>query len=334
MDYREKIDYSSLSTYMDCPRKFLFQYVMHLRGAGKSIHLVFGSCWHYGLEKAYLEMQSQQQSNGVIKLTVMDLTIISVKAFNALWDLDGAPHWKDEDVIFPKSPGHAANMFKAYWERHLKLDTDDGRKVVAVEAPFVIDLSSYRCDFPNYIGRIDLILSAPGNGIEIIDHKTAKSVYKVSPQIFESSFQTDGYLTAGRLFYDKIPSITYRLAICQKAKIDFHPITVNKRSAAIDHFLVNLTQFVSKILDDLDWLVKDRENCVNRTDVLQSFNRCPGNACTAFFTQCPYYNLCRLRNNPLSWFDKAPQGYTHDEWDPDTHEEGIKTRLAEASKGK
>jgi hypothetical protein len=98
--------------------------------------------------------------------------------------------------------------------------------------------------------------------------------------------------------------------------------------------LVNLTQFVSKILDDLDWLVKDRENCVNRTDVLQSFNRCPGNACTAFFTQCPYYNLCRLRNKPLSWFDKAPQGYTHDEWDPDTHEEGIKTRLAEASKGK
>ncbi len=327
MNYREKIDYSSLSTYMDCPRKFLFQYVMHLRGAGKSIHLVFGSCWHYGLERAYLELQKESTN-----LSVMDLTIISVKAFNALWDLDGAPHWKDEDLIFPKSPGHAANMLKAYWERHLKIDTDDNRKVVAVEAPFVIDLTSYRSDFPNYIGRIDLILSAPADGIEIIDHKTAKAVYKVSPQIFESSFQTDGYLTAGRLFYDKIPSITYRIALCQKKKIDFHPITVNKRAAAIDHFLVNLTQYISSILTDLDRLEEDRAECTSRTDILQSFRRCPGNACTAFFTQCPYYNLCRLRNNPLAWFDKAPQGYTHDEWDPDTHEAGIKQRLAEASK--
>ncbi len=328
MNYREKIDYSSLSTYMDCPRKFLFQYVMHLRGAGKSIHLVFGSCWHYGLEKAYLELQQDST------LSSMDLTIISVKAFNALWDLDGAPTWKDEDIIFPKSPGHASNMYKSYWERHRKLDTENDRKVVAVEAPFVIDLTSYRPDFPNYIGRIDLILSAPDDGIEIIDHKTAKSVYKVSPQIFESSFQTDGYLTAGRLFYNKIPSITYRIALCQKNKIDFHPITVNKRSSAIDHFLVNLTQIISSILDDLDWLEQDKEQCTSRTDILQSFRRCPGNACTAFFTQCPYYNLCRLRNNPLAWFDKAPQGYHHDEWDPDLHEAGIKSRLAEASEGK
>lgn len=326
MNYREKIDYSSLSTYMDCPRKFLFQYVMNLRGAGKSIHLVFGSCWHYGLEKAYLDLQKNN------KLTVMDLTITSVKAFNALWDLDGAPHWHDEDIIFPKSPGHAANMYKAYWERHLSIDTADGRTVVAVEAPFVIDLTSYRADFPNYIGRIDLILSAPNNGIEIIDHKTEKAVYKVSPQIFETSFQTDGYLTAGRLFYDKIPSITYRLALCQKKKIDFHPITVNKRSASIDHFLANLTQYISSILEDLDKLDDDRQHCTSLTDILSSFRRCPGNACTAFFTQCPYFNLCKLRNNPLDWFDKAPQGYTHDEWDPSVHEESIKTRLAEASK--
>ncbi len=326
MNYQEEIDYSSLSTYMECPRKFLFQYIMHLRGAGKSIHLVFGSCWHYGLEQAYKQLKIDSNS-----LSAMDLTIISVKAFNALWQLEGATHWKDEDMIFPKSPGHAANMYQAYWERHLETDTVNGRKVIAVEAPFVIDLSSYSDNYPNYIGRIDLILSSENGGIEIIDHKTANCIYKTSPQTFEQSFQTDGYLTAGRIFYDKIPSITYRIALCQKNKIDFHPITVNKRSASIDHFLVNLTQYIDDILTNLYWLEEDKQRCEKRTDIIRSFRRCPGSACTAFFTQCPYYNLCKLRNNPLAWLEKTPQGYKREEWNPDKHEENIKTRLSKSN---
>lgn len=322
MNYREKIDYSSLSTYMGCPRKFLFQYKMNLRPAGKSIHLVFGSCWHYGLEVAYLELQKNPD------LKPMDATIISIKAFNNLWELDGAPNWKDEDVIFPKSPGHAANMYKQYWDRFLKLDNK--RKVIAVEAPFAIDLSIYEQNLPNYIGRIDLVLS-DGAGIEIMDHKTAKSVNKITQASFETSFQTDGYLTAGRIFYDKIPSITYRVALCQKSKIDFQPFTINKRSASIDHFLENLIYYTKRILTDLTLLEQDLEECTNRTDVLASFPRCPGQACTAFFTKCTYYDLCMLRNNPLLWKDKAPQGYHFDEWDPDLHEESIKQRLAEVS---
>ena len=322
MDYKEKIDYSSLSTYMSCPRKFLFQYIMHLRPAGKSIHLVFGSCWHYGLESTYALLQENPN------LSAMDATINSIKAFNTLWTLDGAPHWKNEDLIFPKSPGHAANMYKAYWDRFIKLDMDK-REIVAVEAPFAIDLSTYQKGLPRYIGRIDLILS-DGKGIEIIDHKTAKAIHKITPQTFEVSFQTDGYLTAGRIFYDKIPKITYRVALCQKSKIDFQPITINKRIAAIEHFLSNLVLYVKRILNDIDLLESDIEKCSSRTDLLDSFPRCPGQACTAFMTPCPYYDICRLRNNPLDWYTKAPQGFHYDEWDPDQHDEKMRKRLAEA----
>lgn len=322
MNYKESVDYSSLSTYMSCPRKFLFSYVMNLRPAGNSIHLVFGSCWHYGLESTYKLIQQDQQ------ISEMDATINSIKAFNALWDLDGAPLWKNEDLIFPKSPGHAANMYKKYWERFLKIDT--ARKIIAVEAPFAIDLSSHHPDFPKYIGRIDLILgNGSDDGIEILDHKTAKAIYAVTSQQFEMSFQTDGYLTAGRIFYDKIPSITYRISLCQKTKIDFQPITINKRSAAIEHFLSNMIHFVSNILHDLNLLEEDIEYCHNRTDILKSFQRNPGQACTSFMTTCPYFDLCRLRNNPLDWMKKAPQGFVHQEWDPILHEENMKKRLKE-----
>lgn len=320
MDYTEKIDYSSLSTYMGCPRKFMFQYMMHLRPKGNSIHLVFGSCWHYGLEEAYNAIKADSTANNA-----MDLTIISIKAFNKLWDLDGAHLWKDEDLIFPKSPGHAANMYKAYWERFLQFDQ---KKVLAVEAPFAIDLSHYG-DLPRYIGRIDLILK-DGDGIEIIDHKTAKAIYKITPQTFENSFQTDGYLTAGRLFYDKIPKITYRVALCQKSKIDFQPITISKRASALDHFLHDLVFYLEIIQIDIELLEEDKENCSNRADLMQSFHRCYGQACTSFMSPCTYFDLCRLRNNPLDWMDKPPQGFHYGEWDPDQHDEDMRKRLAEA----
>jgi len=302
---------------------------MHLRPAGTSIHLVFGSCWHYGLEESYnLLKQAKSFESSKDILRPMDLTINSIKAFNKLWSLDGAPHWKDEDLIFPKSPGHAANMYKMYWERFMELDSAK-RSVLAVEAPFAIDLSHYGSNLPRYIGRIDLILS-DGEGIEILDHKTAKAIYKITPQTFENSFQTDGYLTAGRLFYDKIPKITYRVALCQKSKIDFQPITISKRSSAIDHFLHDLVYYLKKIQEDIQLLEEDKVTCKDRTDLLQSFHRCYGAACTSFMSACPYFDICKLRNNPLDWFNKAPQGFHYQQWDPDIVSEETKKRLNEA----
>lgn len=319
MDYTEKIDYSSLSTYMGCPRKFLFQYIMNLRHEGNSIHLVFGSCWHYGLEESYKLLKADPS------ISPMELTVNSITSFNRLWALDGAPLWKNEDLIFPKSPGHAANMYKTYWERFKEMDSSN-REIIAIEAPFAIDLSYYGKHLPRYIGRIDLILS-DGDGIEIIDHKTAKAIYAITPQTFENSFQTDGYLTAGKLFYDKIPKITYRIALCQKSKIDFHPITISKRSSTLDHFLHDLVFYVNKIQEDIQILQEDKERCKDRNDLLKSFYRCYGQSCTSFMSPCPYFDLCRMRNNPLGWMDKAPQGFCYNEWDPDLHDENMKKRL-------
>lgn len=319
MDYREKLDYSSLSTYLDCPRKFLFQYVLNLRSPRKSIHLVFGSCWHYGLEVVYRHLMED-------KLTVLEATKMSIKGFNDLWAIEGKASFPDEDIIFPKSPGHAANMYKAYWERFLSLDLKD-KTVLDVETPFTIDLSHYQVGLPNYIGRIDLILALQSNGIEIIDHKTAKAIYPTAATAFEASFQTDGYLTAGRIYYDVIPQMTYRVALCQKSRIGFEIFTVNKRVMAIEHFLANLVFYADEILQNLKLLEEDFEVCKNRNDILKSFPRRSGYACTTFMSACPYFDLCRLRNNPLIWANRPPQGFEIFEWDPDAHGEDLKNKL-------
>lgn len=323
MDYREKIDYSSIHTYLTCPRKFLYQYLLHLRNPRPSIHLVFGSCWHYGLEVVYhAEMIDPN-------IDVKTATKIAVDAFNLLWSIEGAPHWRDEDAIFPKSPGHAANVYHAYFKRFLKLDQKTS-KILAVESPFAIHIEE---DLPNYIGRFDLLRTVIKNQTLLIqDHKTTNALYKTAGSDFEMSFQTIGYLTAGRIYYDSIPAIEYCSSIFRKSGTEFIRYPINKRVQACNQFLHELKYYMQEILANLVIFEEDKLSCLTRTDLLNCFHRRPGLACTAFFKDCSFFDLCKLRNNPLLWIEKPPQGYTIFEWDPELHEASLKKKIAEATK--
>jgi hypothetical protein len=294
---------------------------MHFRGNNKNIHLIFGSCWHYGLEVVYKELMTQ-------KLSILDATDLSIDSFNKLWQIEGSTAFPDEDIIFPKSPGHAANMYYAYWKRYLKIDLKD-KRIIAVESPFIIDLSNFYDNLPNYIGRIDLVFEEANGSLEIVDNKTAKALYPTALTGFEMSYQTTGYLTAGHLFYDKLPKMTYNIAMCQKKGIFFHRYFINKRKAQIEQFLQDIVFYTTEILENLDKLEDDLATVTSRNDHITSFHRRPGNACTTFMSDCRYFNICKLRNNPLDWMKKPPQGFSINEWDPDTHEEEMKAKLKE-----
>lgn len=49
----DHISYSAIQTYEDCPRKYMFRYVMGLEDLGKAMPLVFGSAVHQGLAAHY-----------------------------------------------------------------------------------------------------------------------------------------------------------------------------------------------------------------------------------------------------------------------------------------
>jgi CRISPR/Cas system-associated exonuclease Cas4 (RecB family) len=44
------LDATKLQTYMRCPRKFFFNYVLGWKSEIPSNHLVFGSAWHMAME--------------------------------------------------------------------------------------------------------------------------------------------------------------------------------------------------------------------------------------------------------------------------------------------
>jgi len=262
------------------------------------------------------------------KISVLDATTISKDAFMKLWKIEGSKAFPDHDVIFPKSPGHATNMYNAYWKRYLEADQNE-REVMAVEESFSIDLAVYQSELPAYIGRIDLIWAEKGNKISIVDHKTSKALYPISLTSYEMSLQTDGYMAAGSMFYNSIPTMIYNIHLCQKSKIDFHRYFINKRRASLEQFIEDLLFYSDGIITDLSILEHDLQELKNRNDNIRCFKRRPGTACTTFMKPCRYKEICSIRNNPLLWMNKPPQGFTINEWKPDEHEAELKQKLSE-----
>jgi hypothetical protein len=333
MDYNNEIDFSSLDTWLTCPRKFLFRYVMHLRPDGPpSLDLIFGSCWHYGMECAFKELQSSPESE---PLTLVDLAI---NGFNTLWEKE-ASQWFDPDTCFPKNPGRAADMFYRFFTEWEHFYRGGDTRILGVEQPFTINLNSLNPatsthHYPNYIGRLDLVVERDKKTVEIIDHKTAKFVNDTAMQGHTMSLQTDGYLTAGHLYYDSLPMIIYNIALCQKTKIDFTQHKVARRTAAIDRFLGDLIAHTTAIRNDLTIYQDELATQRRSPDKLYNprcFRRKPGYACTLYFRPCEFYDLCLTRNNPLLWTDDLPQGYRREEWHPDNVDPKKKLEATDAS---
>lgn len=328
MNFEEIIDYSALSTYIECPRKFLFNYMMHLSSLKKNLNLVFGSAWHYGLEKVYKEIKTRDEKKLPL-LTPQEATVISTKAFQALWQAEEAPEeWPNEDAIFPKSPGHATNVYYEYWKEFLEEDNKEWQ-VIGIEEPFFIDLSKIKSGLPSYIGRMDLILQNREKPqiIKIIDHKSAKMVTKITNTSYQTSFQTLGYVAAGGMFFNQLPSMEYNVALFQKSKIAFHRYLYNIRKAQVNDFFHELISHVERLLNDIKQLHIDITELTDRNDSLNCFARNRGIACTSYMSPCRYFDLCQIRNNPLDWFQTLPQGFARKEWNPNKHEKEIRNKI-------
>jgi hypothetical protein len=250
------------------------------------------------------------------------LTEEAIQAFRTLWDVEAAPYF-DPDSCFPKNPGRAHDMFYRFFSDYL--DRFREVTILGVEAPFTINL---RDGLPIYTGRLDLVVLHPDGTLEIIDWKTAKWANDTTFNGFEMSLQKDGYLTAGHLYFDRLPLITYWVALCQKTKIDHLPHTIRRGQKQIDRFLDDLMAHAAAIIRDeyvyRDIMASPTEHYHNKATNLPCFRRTPGYACTLYFRKCEFFDICQIRNNPLEWATNPPQGYTYKEWDPSQSDAKLK----------
>ena len=307
MDVRKEIDYTALSSYLQCPRKFYWRQVRNLKLDGMtSHHLIFGLAWHAGLEHGY---KAGFAETGSLKQKVEAATNAALAAFKKTWFANRGNEL-DQVNIFPKNEGRGLEMLIEYFKR-FSMDFTEF-KLMGAESSFTIPLGE---GMPSYIGRRDLDL-IDKNGVVTFEHKTMSTATEATLAGFDMSLQVEGYLTSAKLYYDQTSYVVINGAICQKSKFDFTRYHISRKESAINRFLLELYSHVRRLLNELaeydEW--KAGAN-VDPTAPMPVFLRNPGDSCVKYFRRCEYFDLCMARNNPEA-FVKTPLGFIEDVWDP------------------
>lgn len=311
MNYREELDYSSLSETLLCPRRFYFRHIRHLvKDSGSNIDLLFGLCAHAGQESSFKLLKAQPET------PIIKLIQASEQGILACWDKKGGEAFNGIDT-FPKSKSRAIDLCAEFWIRNFSELL--AWEIIGTEVSFAIPLGQ---GLPTYIGRMDAVLRhrIKKQLLQINEYKTTKSASDIWFAGFENNIQTEGYLTAGKLFYDLVPTVKVYGLVTQKTKIDLVSYPITRTDHSTDRTLDDLRTLALDILVQLQILEAFREQseAQNPHAIMPCFRRRPGMSCTAWMRRCPYMDLCMCRNNPDSWIE-PPQGYVISEWNPRDH---------------
>ena len=308
------MDFTALSTYLMCPRKFYFKFERDWVSDGPaSQHLVFGIAWHGGLERGYLSMQAGS--------SLAEVQVASCQGFMEYWEKNHGEDF-DYDVIFPKNPPRGIDMLMEYWNRFY--DSDKHWTVLGAEAAFTLDMQGTSLAF---VGRRDLDIH-DGHRLRTLEHKTMSMSSETAFAGYEQSLQIDGYLASARLFHDhgpedQVPICILNGAICTKTKFDFQRYLISRNIASLERYLYEMSQHIQRLEADRKKLYDCRQEGISLASKdmpMPCFLRSPGDNCTKFFRKCEFYDHCTVRNNPETWIE-PPIGYKESSWNPWAHVE-------------
>lgn len=193
-------DNSMRSAFVECPRKFYWEYLHHFKPKGESIHLHAGKAWAHALEVTrrlyYEEGLDPVQCVGA----GLEALVIAYGDFIAPERGSGAA----------KSLDRLVEAFAYYWKA-FPLETDpaqpyrtsDGKPMV--EFSFALPIDDKRLLHPVtgepiiYAGRADMIATYAG-GISVYDDKTTSALGGQWANQWNRRAQFTGYTWAARAY--------------------------------------------------------------------------------------------------------------------------------------
>ena len=257
-----KYDNHMLDLVRQCPRKFFYQMVLHkVRSGSASIPLEYGLAVHKIKEDVDNKMDVEEAiQNSVDKFSTVESMSDSKRTCNSL-----------------------STLMEAYFE-HYKFNKF---KPIGAEMGFELPLNSEH----TYMGRLDCVGEMPGvEGKYLMDTKTSSSPTNF---ILKPNNQFAGYVWAGKQLYGQVNGLIVDLIGVYKNKParrkDGNGWLAN--SAPSDVFFRYNTSYE-------DWeLVLWKEEVLH---TIEFIDRCTEkatwprytNACNAYFTECPYKQLC------------------------------------------
>lgn len=302
-ELKKVVDSTKLTTYMTCPRKFLYRHVLHWELDQPSVHLVFGQAWHLALEYMLLGLREGK---------AYPETVVEAKR---LFHDHLVENYQDEHPIKNSDKGcNALDVYSRLFEGDLQR-----YEVLYTEVPGLVNIPGFE-----YYYKIDAILRDKEDGlIYVVDHKTAQTDSESWRAQWRLSPQVCAYMHTLYSLYDpgEVGGLIINVAFLRKASLDFDRIRLDIGSQHMQRWMAMVTSWSNHLQDDYQLLSTEVAMQQDRPDD-RSLKAFPGNwtNCTKYGL-CPYYDLC------ISWHDptkqERPPGFRYEPWDPRQHSQPL-----------
>lgn len=178
---KNRLSYTSVETYLDCPRKYYYNYIANLREEAVGSALIFGNAIDKALNAMILKKEdykevfeksiSKQEINGKEE----DLSISTLVRYSKS-DLTEEPTKEDLEFLNQKkNPGWVSLRRKGY----LLLEAYEQQVLPKIKK--VIDVQKFiylnNDDGDQFIGFVDLICEWEDGRVIVFDHKTSSIKY-------------------------------------------------------------------------------------------------------------------------------------------------------------
>lgn len=308
-------DSSKSSTFMDCPRRYFYEYVLGWRPAVPSNHLVFGQALHAALEiihESDFGRKTDEEEKQLVARAYTEFIKIYRETFSDATD----------GVFFPKNPKSALTSLLYYVQKYSEHDKQ--YEVLHTEVAGRVPISDE--DFLSL--RIDVILRDRSDGKKfIMDHKTSSSLDGFFRNQWRSqwalSFQMGTYVHAlycayepneifgariNGLFFAKPRKVADKNA--GNATLDYERVPIYKPYEHLNNWLFQAKHLLSMVKQEFDRL----SQCKKSDPILFAFPM-NTNSCQKF-GGCPYFDFCTGCANPLA-LPGVPGGFEVRRWNPE-----------------
>ena len=298
-------DSTKIQTYLDCPRRYFYEYVLGWQLIGTNIHLIYGSALHAGLE--HIKRHNHELVDPIRRKAV---AAEAFTLFTEVYKKEMETNTDDAAFHKTKNPMTAMNAFLDYVEHYKKepvnvLYTEVYGQVLINEEG---DTLHYKIDV---IEDFDVVNNL--RQIRAMDHKTSSQFSRQWIDSWALSFQMQTYIHV--LYSAFQPERVWGVVVNgikpQDGKpTEFFRVPVQKTMDMMNVYLWHANEYVDNIKRDFNRL----HECSPADNILQAFPQNP-QSCTKYFG-CPFRDFCSLWPNPLRRAEEPPLGFTERHWNP------------------
>lgn len=292
-------DSTKVNCFLDCPRKYFWEYVLNWRPDIPMHDLEFGQAWHHAQE--HLLTHGYEDVDG---------------AFIAFMNHYRQFFSEDTDLDYaPKNPINAYQALQSYVRQYVR-DSKEYEVLYTEVAGSVLVAPGMTIHF-----RLDAILRHIETGLyRFREHKTTKSDRPSWYNQWPLAIQLGTYTYVMYCMHspENVFGGEVNGAIFTKKGISHVRIPIKKTADTLNAWHFDIAYHLEAIQRNFDMLSK----CSESDTVLEAFPRNPG-SCTKYFG-CPYHDFCVAWANPLQRCDVIQPGFVEFIWNPADKEKEAK----------